>query len=354
MSLLWFALPVVIGLAGIWSLIVGGPWTWTMPVIAFVLLPLFDSLHPGDEVNPADDVGPSTLHDVLLLLVLPMHLALLVTGAWHLSIGAYSGGALFGAVCTMGVSCGVYGINVGHELGHRREAHLQTAAMIFLGSSLYGHFFIEHNRGHHRRVATEEDPASADKGQTVYAFWVQSVIGSWTSAWELENQRVARKGLPWWTWSNQMVRVVVGQGVALAAVLVCFGPAVTGAWVTASAMGALLLETVNYLEHYGLRRNREDHGGYERVRPHHSWNSNRWLGRAVLYELTRHSDHHANATRPYQVLRHHDEAPELPTGYPALVVIALIPPLFRWAMHPSLEAWETKMQDTPVLACPSK
>ena len=339
--LLWLAPSALAALSAV-SLVLGGAWTFLIPVIAFGLVPLVDQLYPGSAVNPDDDEQARRLrdgrYDLFLLLTTPFHLGLLALYLSGVASGAWSGAALAGATFTTGISCGVFGINVAHELGHRQDRRYHLVAQVLLLSTLYLHFFIEHNRGHHRRVATPDDPASARRGETVYGFWARSVIGSWRSAWALEADRLRNAGQSPWSWANQMLRFQVVQAAAAAGVLALGGPAALAGWVAVSLVGVLLLETVNYLEHYGLERRRNERGVWERVRPQHSWNSNRPAGRLLLFDLTRHADHHANATRPYAVLRHHDDAPKLPAGYAAMVVMALVPPLFHRVMHRALDS----------------
>lgn len=334
------------------SLWMGGAWTWFLPAFSFVLLPLAEQLDRGSTDNP-DTASEAARRDDpwfdrLAWGVVPAQYALLLVFLLLVRAGHFEGWSLAGAIATMGIACGVYGINVGHELGHRRRPFEQHLSKALLLTSGYVHFFVEHNRGHHRHVATPDDPASARRGESVYAFWLRSVVGSYRHAWSIENERLDRKGVPRLSWDNEMVRLSVSQGVFAVGVGLVGGLAGLAAWIPAAVIGFLLLETVNYLEHYGLVRHRKEHGGYERVRPAHSWNSNRPLGRAFLFDLTRHSDHHAHATRPYQVLRHHDEAPELPAGYPAMILLALVPPLFHRAMAGPLAAWDAV--EAPELA----
>jgi len=206
-------------------------------------------------------------------------------------------------------------------------------AKALLLTALYTHFFIEHNRGHHKHVATDKDPASARFGESIYAFWLRSVTGSYRNAWRLESKRLQRQGLPFWSWRNEMIRFQVYQVLYLALVGLIFGWQMIGYALAIAVFGFLLLESVNYIEHYGLRRKEIAPGRYEKVQPWHSWNSNHEMGRIFLYELTRHSDHHYKASRKYQILRHFDESPQLPFGYPTSIVISLIPPLWFALMN---------------------
>lgn len=311
---------------------------WALPVVSYVLFPIAEQLLPQSEDNLNHEeegvLKGSAFHKVILLALLPVQwllVGLMILALQDLSF-AMIDARILGIISSVGITSAVFGINIGHELGHRNDAVSQFAAKGFLLSTLYLHFIIEHNRGHHRNVATDKDPASAVKGQWVYQFWVQSVIGSWKSAWRLEQTRIEKKGLSWW--HNEMIHFTVIQVGLLLAIYLGFGLISMLAFCMTATIGFLTLETINYVEHYGLRRGVRENGKFERVQPHHSWNCNRKIGRTLLFELTRHSDHHAYPNREYQILRHHDDAPELPAGYPAMVVLSLIPPLwFRIMDH---------------------
>jgi alkane 1-monooxygenase len=344
MSRLIYLAPLLLFVPVYLALVLGGAWAWVLPVMIWGVVPLADQLHRGSTENLSEageaQVADDPFYTWVLYAALPLQLVALGAYLVQVSGGQLVGHELVGLTLSVGMLCGGVGINVGHELGHRREPLSQHVAQALLTTSLYNHFFIEHNRGHHRRVATPEDPASARRGESVYTFWLRTVPGGWRSAWELENTRLERLGRPWWSWESQMVRLQAVQVAAVTLVLVALGPVALAGWLVASLVGALLLETVNYLEHYGLERERSAHGGYERVQPHHSWNSNRPFGRLLLFDLTRHSDHHAHATRPYQVLRHFEQAPQLPFGYTGGILLALVPPLFQRAMDRALAEWQ--------------
>ncbi len=320
------------------GLLLGGPWLALAPAVIFGIIPLAELVFPAPTTNPDAEEAKERLsnwgYDFVIYLALPVQFGLIALLGALISSGALAGMEILGAVLSVGLCCGALGINIGHELGHRANKWHQLAAKLILSTSLYAHFFIEHNRGHHARVATDEDPATSRVGEWVQTFWVRSLVGGYISAWKLEADRLARKGQSPLTWKNEMIRLQVGQALLLAAVFGLFGAQAMLAFMGASLVGALLLETVNYVEHYGLRRERNERGKWERVRPCHSWNSNSIIGRLLLFELTRHSDHHAYPKRAYSVLRHFDEAPQLPTGYPGMILLALAPPLFFAVMHP--------------------
>lgn len=244
---------------------------------------------------------------------------------------------LIGRISSMGLLCGIFGINVGHELGHRANKLEQFLAKLLLLSSQYLHFFIEHNKGHHKRVATAEDPASARLGENIFFFYPRTIIFSYLSAWEIANKEVKRKVGTIWSLKNEMIQFTIVQICFLALIYVGFGFTLLCYYLAAAFIGIGLLEAVNYIEHYGLTRKEIVPGKYERPQPIHSWNSNHVVGRLMLFELSRHSDHHYLASRKYQILQHHHDAPQMPTGYPGMMILAHIPPLFFWVMKKEFE-----------------
>ena len=329
------------------SVALGGWWLTLLPLVTFGLVPLLELLLPPRPENV--DGGERAarlgwLYDAMLFAALPGQAGLVIFLMARVASGGLAGWELLGGAVTAGIACGAFGINVAHELGHRRERAAQWAAQGLLLTTLYMHFFVEHNRGHHARVSTPEDPASAPRGMTVYRFWARSVVGSWRDAWAIEDQRLRRLAHPRLTWQHLLTRFTLIQAVAVGLALAVFGPLATLAWLVSSVVGILLLETVNYLEHYGLSRERLESGRYERVQPRHSWNADHPVGRALLFELTRHSDHHAYPGRAYPTLRHFDDTPQLPTGYPGMILLALAPPLWFRVMDPHTDAEQARLQ----------
>jgi alkane 1-monooxygenase len=244
-----------------------------------------------------------------------------------------------GSIIGMGLLCGAFGINVAHELGHRTNKFEQFLAKSLLLSSLYMHFFIEHNKGHHKHVATPNDPSTAKFKQTVYAFWIQTFIGTYLSAWHIaiEDAKKKKGFLP--TIFNEMMLFQIIQLGLVLLIFINFGITITAYFILAAFLGAILLESVNYIEHYGLQRAKGQEQQFERVQPHHSWNSNHIIGRLMLFELSRHSDHHYLASRKYQILRNLDEAPQMPTGYPGMIILSLFPPLWFKVMHQQMRKY---------------
>jgi alkane 1-monooxygenase len=245
-----------------------------------------------------------------------------------------------GRVISMGLLCATFGINVAHELGHRVNKMEQTFAKLLLLTSLYMHFFIEHNKGHHKHVATPHDPSTAKYNQSLYAFWPQTLIGTYLSAWKIANEEVEKKGKRRWSLQNEMLLFQLIQLTFVLVVLYFFGIKIAILFVVAALIGGLLLESVNYIEHYGLSRTQTSEQQFERVQPHHSWNSNHIIGRLMLFELSRHSDHHYLASRKYQILRSFDNAPQMPTGYPGMILLSLFPPLWFKIMHEQMKKYK--------------
>jgi alkane 1-monooxygenase len=321
-----------------WGLVeatgIGAFWFYG-PILIFAVFPLLDLLVGLDASNPPDSVikwlEQDRYYRWCTYAFLPLQYAGLIFACWMWSHGGLSTLESVGLALTVAMVAGV-AINTAHELGHKRASSERWLSKVALAQTGYGHFFVEHNRGHHVRVATPEDPASSRMGESFYEFLPRTVIGSLRSALEIEREHLERDGHKFWSLRNDifnawLMTIVLFGGLALA-----FGPVVLPYLLIQAVIGFSLLEVVNYLEHYGLLRQTREDGRYERTRPEHSWNSNNVASNVLLYHLQRHSDHHANPLRRYQSLRHFDEAPQLPTGYAGMIVAAAIPPLWRRIM----------------------
>ena len=309
------------------------------PLLVFVAFPILDIVIGMDSSNPPDSVlkwlEQDRYYRWCTYLFIPIQYAGLVLACYLWSSGNLSTIESIGLALTMGVVGGI-AINTAHELGHKRDDMEKWLSRVALAQTGYGHFFIEHNRGHHVRVATPEDPASSRLGESFWAFLPRTVAGSLSSAWGIECARLDRLGKSHWSLRNDILGAWAMTVVLFAALAVAFGPVVLPYLLVQAVLGFSLLEVVNYLEHYGLLRQKKEDGRYQRCLPEHSWNSNNVASNVLLYHLQRHSDHHANPTRRYQALRHVDEAPQLPTGYAGMIVLAWIPPLWRRVMDPIL------------------
>ena len=327
----------------IFSLWAGGYWSYTALIILFGLMPLLELLTTGSTSNLSaieeDIVQKDIIYDLLLYGLMPVQYFTMIYFFYQVSDDSVPMFAKIGMNIAFGLSCGILGINAAHELGHRNTWYEQMMSKMLLLTTLYMHFFIEHNRGHHKNVSTDEDPASSRYGETVYAFYFRTIKDSWFSAWHLEKDRLQKTGKHFWSFHNEMLRFQILQLTLVGLVYFIFGWQTLLFYLLSAGTGCLLLETVNYIEHYGLRRKKIGNR-YERTLPIHSWNSNHPLGRLLLLELSRHSDHHFLANRKYQILRHFDESPQMPKGYPGMMILSLIPPLWFKVMHRQIDTYK--------------
>ncbi|MGB3773049.1 MAG: alkane 1-monooxygenase [Rhodococcus sp. (in: high G+C Gram-positive bacteria)] len=310
---------------------------WSGALLFFVVVPVIDVLAGEDGANPSDDRAQDMQEDRFYrwctFAFLPVQYVGLIVACWLVTFGTLSVVDKIGYAVSVGLVAGI-GINAAHELGHRAETSERWLAKIALAQSFYGHFYVEHNRGHHARVATPEDPASARMGESLYRFLPRSIFGAMTSAWSLEAHRLARKRQNTWSVHNNVLNAWAMSVVLFGVLVGVFGLGVLPFLALQAFVGVLTLESVNYVEHYGLLRARTAKGRYERCSPRHSWNSDRVVTNIFLYHLQRHSDHHANPGRRFQTLRSFDSSPQLPAGYASMVVLAAVPPLWRRVMDP--------------------
>ncbi len=314
------------------------------PLWILVGVPVLDTLVGTDRGNPPEwaygALDDDRYYRILTYLYLPLQYLTFFWGLWMVVDGGLSLFAQIGLTLTIGAVGGI-GIANAHELGHKKDKLERWLAKVVLAQTGYGHFEIEHNRGHHTRVATPDDPATARFGESFWRFFPRSVVGGVRSGWRLEKQRLARKGSGPWNVRNDVLNAWVMSVVLFAVTIAVLGPAVIPWLILQAVLGFSLLEVVNYLEHYGLLRQQDETGRYERTRPAHSWNSDHIVTNVVLYGLERHSDHHANPTRRYQTLRTFDEAPQLPSGYGTMIGLAYVPPLWRKVMdHRVLDVYD--------------
>lgn len=336
-KILKYLSPVVIYLLALLSFSSTGWLVWLTLFYAWILLPATELFIKPVEKNKSQAeeelAKANKWYDYMLYLVVPLQYAALVYFLFSMQQPALAWFDVLGRILTMGLLCGTFGINVGHELGHRVNKAEQTMAKMLLATSLYMHFFIEHNKGHHKHVATAQDPSSARYNEPVYLFYFRTIFYSYKSAWHIANEESRKKNGNAFHLKNEMITAHLYQAVLVLLIMIFFGGFVTLCFLAAAFTGILLLETVNYIEHYGLQRKETNPGKFERTMPHHSWNSNHVLGRIMLFELSRHSDHHFMASRKYQVLQHHQNAPQLPTGYPGSMILSLVPPLWFYIMN---------------------
>lgn len=341
-----YVIPLLLFISAWRSFYFTGPVTWFPVIFSFLLLPLFELFIPSHSRNLSaveeSIAANDPFYDWLLYLVVPLQYITLYLFLSSMQQPGLTTADRVGRIMAMGLMCGVMGINVGHELGHRIKKSEQLMAKMLLLTSMYTHFFIEHNRGHHKHVGTPGDPSTARYNEPLYFFWFRSITGVYRRAWAIANNEQHKKGVSFL--QNEMLQLQVVQVAFCLAIGLAFGWAILNYFLISAFMGILLLETVNYIEHYGLMRKPLGDGKYERAMPEHSWNSNHVLGRIMLFELSRHSDHHYLASRKYQVLRHHDNSPQLPTGYPGSMLLAMIPPLWFKIMNAKIQGMKANEQ----------
>ena len=313
-----------------------------LPIFVFFgLVPILELIIPPDDENMdkkiAADEKNQRIYDWILYLAVPVQVGMLVYFFFVIQSTPIGNLEYFGRVLSMGFMCGVMGINVGHELGHRHNRLEQFLGEILLLTSLDTHFLPYHNGGHHLNVATPKDSATAAKNESLFTFWLTSHFGSYREAWQLENARMQRANQPVYSLHNRMVAYSIANTVVITLVYFFFGIQVLLTFFIAATLGIMLLETVNYIEHYGLLREKNELGKYKPVRHQHSWNSDHPIGRALLFNLSRHSDHHYNGSKKYQILESIPLSPQMPTGYPGMLILALLQPLWFRVMNKRLE-----------------
>ncbi|MFE3055672.1 alkane 1-monooxygenase [Nocardia sp. NPDC059239] len=314
---------------------------WIGPIIILIAIPFLDWVVGEDGTNPRDEdyelLSNDRYYRWCTYMFLPIQVVGLIIAAYMWAGDALSVVDKLGLAATLGFVSGI-GINAAHELGHRVERLERWLSKMALAQSAYGHFFVEHNKGHHARVATPDDPASARMGESLWEFLPRSVIGGFRSAIHLEGERLRRKGHRWFSIHNHILQAWAMTVVLFGGLLAVYGWRVLPYLLLQAVIGAGLLETVNYVEHYGLLRRKRPNGNWARCSPSDSWNSDRLVTNIFMFHLQRHSDHHANPGRRYQTLRTSEEAPQLPAGYATMILLALVPSLWRHVMDPRLLA----------------
>ncbi|MCS6809559.1 MAG: alkane 1-monooxygenase [Bacteroidota bacterium] len=328
----------------------GGFWNFLTPLVVFGIVPLLDMVIGRDSRNYSaeeyEQLEQRFSFRSVTLLYTGVQLAMIIWGAYV--IGVQPKPLAWWEITALTLSIGILsgnGINIAHELLHKPTRFEQFCGKLLLLSVSYMHFYIEHVRGHHVRVATPEDPASARRGESFYAFFPRTLLGSWKSAWELELDRLAKRKIPFFHWRNQMLWFTILPLLAALALGLAFGWLAVAFYALQSFIAIQELEMINYVEHYGLSRRKLPNGRYEPPLPIHSWEAREALTNALLIKLQRHADHHVHPTRRYQTLRVFDESPQMPTGYPGMMLLSLIPPLFFRIMHPILDEHERRIAE---------
>ncbi|MGB1217037.1 MAG: alkane 1-monooxygenase [Saprospiraceae bacterium] len=334
-------------LAAFISFYFGGVWSFSLLYLAFIIIPVVELFYQGTSENltmeEEDSQLKKVLFDLMLYMNVPMIFGLQIFYFYTVAQGGLFWWELLGMTLSAGILIGADGINVAHELGHRNTWYERLMSKILLLPSFYLHFIIEHNYGHHKWVSTDKDPATSRLNENIYFFFVRSTVMGYISAWKLSGELTKKKGHTAFGFRNPMYQYTAIQLAYVAVAIALFSWSILPYVIISGIIGFLMLECVNYIEHYGLRRKKLASGRYEPVKPHHSWNSNHELGRIFLYELTRHSDHHYKANRKYQVLRHFEKSPQLPLGYPGSILLALFPPAWFLYMNPKVKAEQERI-----------
>ena len=307
----------------------------------FLLAPALDWLIGEDTNNPPEEVIMQLEQDLyyrrLTYIVVPVHFIALFASAAYALTQPLSAWAFVLLAATAGMTAG-FAINTGHELGHKNSKLEKTLSKIVLAVPAYGHFTVEHNRGHHRLVSTPEDEASARMGESIYKFARREIPGAFRRAWAIERERLQSRGKPLWHYSNPILQSYAISLLVAVILVAAFDWLAVPFLAIHHALAYWQLTSANYIEHYGLLREKTDKGRYERCEPHHSWNCNFIFSNLVLFHLERHSDHHTHPLRRYQSLRHFPDVPQLPNGYFGMYVLAYLPWLWFRVMDPRLLA----------------
>jgi alkane 1-monooxygenase len=328
-----------------------GWFNYLAVLFSFIIIPLIDSRAGTDPQNVSADRVTEVSEDFYYRFVTYVwtyfQMVFLFWGAYAVTLNKFDNAFEWtGFILSFSLVTGGIGITVAHELGHKKSTLERVYGKALLMTVSYMHFYIEHNRGHHVSVATLEDPATARKDEGFYRFWIRSVFVGYGHAWSLERESLQRRGKNLFSIHNEMLRFALLPLVFCAALTLIismiqnrFTWEVPVFFFAQSFLAFTLLELVNYVEHYGILRKEIAPGKYERVNPLHSWNASHLISNFFLFQLQRHSDHHAYAYKRYQILNHYDESPQLPFRYPTMIIIALVPPLWFGLMNPRLERW---------------
>ncbi len=331
----------------------GGVWMIAAPLYAFIAIPLLDNLLKLGEARLDSDIGEARLfwHRLVTWFWVPIQFVMIFGLIW---IAAHTDRLAVWEVIVMavvvGIASGGIGITYAHELMHQQNRFERTLAQMLMCSTLYGHFCIEHVYGYHINVATPEDPATAREGETIYRFIPRVVTTSLTSAWHIQTEQLRKRNLPLWSHRNAFWRYAGWSAAFLVTAALIGGWTGIGILVLQAIVAVMLLELVDYIEHYGLMRRKRANGRYEPTQPHHSWNSGHQASNWLLINLQRHSDHHYKPRKRFPTLQSYpeSEAPQLPHGYPWMVVLALFPPLYFRVMTPRLRAWQARFYPDEV------
>ncbi len=339
-SMTFIPISMMAMLQGSWWIVIG-------ILYGFIAFPLFDMITGLNKENldPHTDQRKLFYYKLITWIWVPIQLALIVLALYVAGQpGHFTTLEKWGAFFGLGLLTGAVGINYAHELMHQKSRFERFLSEILMSSTLYGHFCIEHVYGHHIHVATPKDPATSRYNENIFVFLPRTIIGSFVSAWSIQKSMMNRRGLSVWHYSNPFWRYFVMYGIFVSVAYALAGVMGILLFCFQAVVAFVLLEIINYVEHYGLVRKKLENGRYEHVQPFHSWNASHRMTNYFLINLQRHSDHHKHPQRRFPVLQHYEEseAPQLPLGYPTMVLISLIPPLWFYIMNPKVDAWKQR------------
>jgi alkane 1-monooxygenase len=317
-----------------------GSWILFFPLVFYYFfVPLLDFLIGEDTSNPPEASIAALEADAyyrwITYATIPILWIAVIFNCIFLCTHTLTAIEWIATVITTGSVLG-FGLNVSHELGHKLQTLPRKVALFNTALGAYGHFSIEHNRGHHRHVSTPEDPASSKMGENIYQFACREMPGAALRAWRLEADRLQRLGKPVWYFENEILQALCLTALVYGSLISLYGLDMVIVLIPVAIWGAFQLTSANYVEHYGIQRLKTANGNYENCQPHHSWNSNHLVSNLVLFQLQRHSDHHTHPGRSYQSLRDFPELPRLPSGYFGMFFLAYLPPLWYRVMDPLL------------------
>ncbi|MCB0284636.1 MAG: alkane 1-monooxygenase [Calditrichaeota bacterium] len=330
------------------SSLIGGWWTFTVPVICFVIHPLVRILVQNSSSEDSHDLKEQQPHYSHIiyrcvgLLFVPILVA--VTG-WAVYIISYNRLSLeefVGLVLSVGIMNGVIGFTLAHEFIHRKETAEKISGEILLLLNNYLHYKIEHINGHHVYACTYKDPHTALVNESFYHFLPRTVKSTFFNAWEIESKKLIRERHLPWSIHNRIVCSLFIQFLVLTVIFILFGWLAILFLLLQSAVAIFLLHITNYLQHYGLLREKKMRDRYEKFDAHHAWASYEGKDNLNLFQLGNHADHHMHPGRSYEKLLPHTDSPQMPTGYSGMIILALIPPIWFRIMNKRISTFITQ------------
>ena len=308
------------------GILISPQWTIAPFIWVLLIIPIIDSILPNLN-KKLDNLNERKLHNLAIVIILPGILFLIVSGLIVLSKSDMSYLTVASLGAAVGMSGGSIGITTAHELIHRNNKYMRGLGVILLTFCLYGHFRIEHIYGHHKHVATRNDPATARKGENFYFYFIRCIVMSFVSSWNIEKNHLRKKNINILSLKNRMIHYFILELIILLTSFIIAGMHGLIFILVHSFISVLLLELVDYIQHYGLERNKINEK-YETYNELHSWNSRHSSANWSTFNLGLHSEHHKTASKHYPLLSQHKQKMEMPFNYPVMLIMALLP--FIW------------------------